>query len=102
MIKKIANLSIKQKLFLIVLFPNIISLLIVSFLLLVLEIDEFKPVLGNDYCKFVSGPKNFINGQLLEQFLCSAEEVKDLVCRETKVGKSEIEFILRSINKVIE
>jgi diguanylate cyclase (GGDEF)-like protein/PAS domain S-box-containing protein len=42
MIKHIANWSIRRKLLLIVIFPNIIALLVISLFLLVLEINEFE------------------------------------------------------------
>ncbi len=42
MIKRIANLSIKNKLLLIVVFPSVMSLLVVGLFLLVLEISEFQ------------------------------------------------------------
>jgi diguanylate cyclase (GGDEF)-like protein/PAS domain S-box-containing protein len=41
-IKAIANLSIKRKLLLIVVFPSVLSLMVVSLFLLVLEITEFR------------------------------------------------------------
>lgn len=42
MIKGIANLSIKHKLLLIVVFPSVVSLLVASIFLLILEISEFQ------------------------------------------------------------
>jgi len=42
MIKRIANLSIKQKLLLIVVFPSVLSLLVVGVFLLLLELSEFQ------------------------------------------------------------
>ncbi|MDP3010391.1 MAG: hypothetical protein Q8N30_15150 [Methylococcales bacterium] len=44
MIKRIADLSIKSKLLLIVIFPSVVSLMAVAVFILVLEISEFQKI----------------------------------------------------------
>ena len=54
MMEFINNLSIKRKLLLIVIFPNVLSLLIISLFLLVLEITEFQQNVRDDLTAIAS------------------------------------------------
>jgi diguanylate cyclase (GGDEF)-like protein/PAS domain S-box-containing protein len=54
MIKRIANLSIKNKLLLIVIFPSVVSLMAVAVFLLVLEISEFQKNTRDDLSAIAS------------------------------------------------